>query len=245
MLPAAQDRPQEECGVFGIFAPERDVARLTFFALFALQHRGQESAGIAVSDQSQIVVFKEMGLVSQVFNESVLRSLSGEMAIGHVRYSTTGSSSWRNAQPIHRDRDGRAIALAHNAAPPTGRFIPPYADSFGQLGRLGHRCETLIHVGAQFAVELFNTIGRFWEIWVTTLKVRSWPRTTGVRGQFPATTIPTTKPVAGCMAQHRASRSSMPSNGGYLLAGGHHFPPTTIPFSRNRRSAARHSPCVS
>jgi amidophosphoribosyltransferase len=113
-LPAEQDRPHEECGVFGIFAPERDVARLTFFALFALQHRGQESAGIAVSDQSEIVVFKEMGLVSQVFNESVLRSLSGEMAIGHVRYSTTGSSSWRNAQPIHRDRDGRAIALAHN-----------------------------------------------------------------------------------------------------------------------------------
>ena len=90
------------------------MARLTFFALFAMQHRGQESAGIAVSDQSQIVVFKEMGLVSQVFNESVLRSLSGEMAIGHVRYSTTGSSEWRNAQPIHRARDGSAIALAHN-----------------------------------------------------------------------------------------------------------------------------------
>jgi amidophosphoribosyltransferase len=108
------DHPHEECGVFGIYAPERDVARLTFFALFAMQHRGQESAGIAVTDQSQIVVFKEMGLVSQVFNESVLRSLSGQMAIGHVRYSTTGSSEWRNAQPIHRAREGSAIALAHN-----------------------------------------------------------------------------------------------------------------------------------
>jgi amidophosphoribosyltransferase len=109
-----RDGPRDECGVFGIYAPERDVARLTYFALFALQHRGQESAGIAVSDQSQIVVFKEMGLVSQVFNESALRSLSGQMAIGHVRYSTTGSSEWRNAQPIHRPRDGSAIALAHN-----------------------------------------------------------------------------------------------------------------------------------
>ncbi|HZK48908.1 MAG TPA: class II glutamine amidotransferase, partial [Thermoleophilia bacterium] len=108
------DSPHDECGVFGIYAPERDVARLTFFALFALQHRGQESAGIAVSDQTQIMVYKEMGLVSQVFKEQTLRSLSGQMAIGHVRYSTTGSSEWRNAQPIHRARNGSAIALAHN-----------------------------------------------------------------------------------------------------------------------------------
>ncbi|MHB9149763.1 MAG: amidophosphoribosyltransferase [Thermoleophilia bacterium] len=108
------DSPHEECGVFAIYAPERDVARLTFFALFALQHRGQESAGIAVSDQSQITVYKEMGLVSQVFKEQTLRSLSGQLAIGHVRYSTTGSSEWHNAQPIHRARNGSAIALAHN-----------------------------------------------------------------------------------------------------------------------------------
>jgi amidophosphoribosyltransferase len=108
------DSPQEECGVFAIYAPERDVARLTFFALFALQHRGQESAGVAVSDQSHIMVYKEMGLVSQVFKEQTLRSLSGQLAIGHVRYSTTGSSEWRNAQPIHRARNGSAIALAHN-----------------------------------------------------------------------------------------------------------------------------------
>ncbi|MHB9114804.1 MAG: amidophosphoribosyltransferase [Thermoleophilia bacterium] len=108
------DSPREECGVFAIFAPERDVARLTFFGLFAMQHRGQESAGIAVSDQSHIMVYKEMGLVSQVFKEQTLRSLSGQLAIGHVRYSTTGSSEWRNAQPIHRARNGSAIALAHN-----------------------------------------------------------------------------------------------------------------------------------
>jgi amidophosphoribosyltransferase len=108
------ESPREECGVFAIYAPERDVARLTFFALFALQHRGQESAGIAVSDHRDIVVFKEMGLVSQVFNERTLQSLPGQLAIGHVRYSTTGSSEWRNAQPVHRARNGSAIALAHN-----------------------------------------------------------------------------------------------------------------------------------
>ncbi|MCJ7795525.1 MAG: class II glutamine amidotransferase, partial [Thermoleophilia bacterium] len=108
------ESPREECGVFGIYAPERDVARLTFFALFALQHRGQESAGIAVSDQKHLMVFKEMGLVAQVFKEQTLRTLSGQLAIGHVRYSTTGSSEWRNAQPVHRSRNGAAIALAHN-----------------------------------------------------------------------------------------------------------------------------------
>ncbi len=108
------DSPREECGIFGIYAPERDVARLTFFALFALQHRGQESAGIAVSDHEHVMVFKEMGLVAQVFKEQTLRTLSGQLAIGHVRYSTTGSSEWRNAQPIHRSRNGSAIALAHN-----------------------------------------------------------------------------------------------------------------------------------
>ncbi len=108
------DSPREECGVFAIYAPERDVARLTFFALFAMQHRGQESAGIAVSDADHIMVVKDMGLVSQVFKEQTLSTLSGQLAIGHVRYSTTGSSEWRNAQPIHRGRNGSAIALAHN-----------------------------------------------------------------------------------------------------------------------------------
>lgn len=106
---------QDACGVFGIVAPERDVARLTYFALFALQHRGQESAGIAVSDQGQILVYKEVGLVSQVFKESTLRSLTGQAAIGHTRYSTTGSTGWRNAQPVIRSRTtGGSLALAHN-----------------------------------------------------------------------------------------------------------------------------------
>ncbi len=108
------ESPHDECGVFGIYAPEMDVARLTFFALFALQHRGQESAGIAVTDGARLDVHKDMGLVSQVFQEEMLQSLPGRLAIGHVRYSTTGSSEMRNAQPFARARNGSFIAIAHN-----------------------------------------------------------------------------------------------------------------------------------
>ncbi len=108
------DRLHDSCGVFGIHAPGRDVARLTFFGLYALQHRGQESAGIAVADDGQITVIKDLGLVSQVFNEQMLQSLSGQHAIGHVRYSTTGSSHWQNSQPLVRSRNGDVIALGHN-----------------------------------------------------------------------------------------------------------------------------------
>ena len=108
------DRLHDSCGVFGIHAPGHDVARLTFFGLYALQHRGQESAGIAVSDDGQITVIKDLGLVSQVFNEQMLQSLSGQHAIGHVRYSTTGASHWQNSQPLVRSRNGDVIALGHN-----------------------------------------------------------------------------------------------------------------------------------
>src|SRR5437773_7084011 len=96
----SDDRMHEACGVFGIYGPDEDVARLTFFGLYALQHRGQESAGIATSDGVQLHVFAEMGLVSQVFDEENLTALTGHMAIGHTRYSTTGSSCVENAQPI-------------------------------------------------------------------------------------------------------------------------------------------------
>ena len=100
--------------MFGIYAPEHDVARLAYFALFALQHRGQESAGIATAPRGgSIMAIRDQGLVAQVFDEHMLRSLVGDMAIGHVRYSTTGSSEWENAQPIVRD-DHRTLALAHN-----------------------------------------------------------------------------------------------------------------------------------
>jgi amidophosphoribosyltransferase len=105
---------KDSCGVFGVHAPGSDVARLTFFGLYALQHRGQESAGIAVSDGGQITVIKDLGLVGQVFNEQMLTSLSGQHAIGHVRYSTTGSSHWQNSQPLVRSRNGDVIALGHN-----------------------------------------------------------------------------------------------------------------------------------
>ncbi len=108
------DRFHDACGVFGIIAPGRDVARLTFFGLYALQHRGQESAGIAVADEGQVTVVKDMGLVSQVFNEKTLAGLTGTHAIGHVRYSTTGATAWQNSQPITRSRGGHTIALGHN-----------------------------------------------------------------------------------------------------------------------------------
>ena len=102
------------CGIFGIYSPERDVARLTYFGLFALQHRGQESAGIAVSDRGRLTVLRDMGLVTQVFTEQKLRGLTGEAAIGHTRYSTTGSTHWANAQPIVQHGPARAVALGHN-----------------------------------------------------------------------------------------------------------------------------------
>ena len=102
------------CGVFGIHAPERDVARLSYFGLFALQHRGQESAGIAVSDDGRLTVLRDMGLVTQVFSEQKLSGLRGQTAIGHCRYSTTGSTHWSNAQPIVQHGPARTVALAHN-----------------------------------------------------------------------------------------------------------------------------------
>jgi amidophosphoribosyltransferase len=108
-----REGPRDECGVFGVFAPESDVARLAYFALYALQHRGQESAGIATCEGGHIMTLRDLGLVSQVFDEQSLRGLQGDMAIGHVRYSTTGSSAWENAQPVYRS-DRRQVALAHN-----------------------------------------------------------------------------------------------------------------------------------
>lgn len=106
--------PQDQCGVFGVWAPGEEVAKLSFFGLYALQHRGQESAGIATADGEKILVFKDMGLVSQVFNEAALESLQGHIAVGHTRYSTTGSSHWRNAQPTLGRTAYGTVALGHN-----------------------------------------------------------------------------------------------------------------------------------
>jgi amidophosphoribosyltransferase len=102
------------CGIFGVYADDRDVSRLTYFGLFALQHRGQESAGIAVSDRGRLTALRDLGLVTQVFDEQKLRGLAGQVAIGHTRYSTTGSSQWANAQPLVQHGRVRTVALGHN-----------------------------------------------------------------------------------------------------------------------------------
>ena len=106
--------PQDACGVFGVWAPGEDVAKLAYYGLYALQHRGQESAGIATSDGRSILVYKDMGLVSQVFDERSLGSLKGHLAVGHCRYSTTGGSTWENAQPTLGGHEQSTVALTHN-----------------------------------------------------------------------------------------------------------------------------------
>src|SRR5437016_1524821 len=124
------------CGLFGVRSPERDVARLTYFGLFALQHRGQESAGIAVSDQGRLTALRDMGLVTQVFDEQKLRGLHGELAIGHTRYSTTGSSQWGNAQPLVQHGLARTVALGHNGN------LTNAAELRAELAAEGHRLST-------------------------------------------------------------------------------------------------------
>jgi amidophosphoribosyltransferase len=105
---------KESCGVFGVYAPGKGVAQMTFDGMYALQHRGQESAGMAVSDGEAIMVVKNMGLVTTVFDERTIASLPGDLAMGHTRYSTTGASEWRNAQPVYRSVGGSGFALGHN-----------------------------------------------------------------------------------------------------------------------------------
>ncbi|HEX2993245.1 MAG TPA: hypothetical protein VHP14_00380, partial [Anaerolineales bacterium] len=114
MFDVENDRPHEECGVIGVFAPNEDVARMAFFGLFALQHRGQEAAGIAVADGHAMSIYKNVGLISQVFRQHTLDDLKGHYAIGHTRYSTTGSPSIRNAQPFMIETLHGPLALGHN-----------------------------------------------------------------------------------------------------------------------------------
>src|ERR671910_363447 len=108
------ESPKEECGLFGVWTPGEDVARLIYFGLFAQQHRGQEAAGMAVSDGEHLLVFKELGLVSQVFDEATLSTLRGDLGIGHNRYSTTGSTTWDNAQPAFKTDGQHPAAPGHN-----------------------------------------------------------------------------------------------------------------------------------
>src|SRR5512133_620266 len=129
------DSPHEECGIIGIFAPDEDVARMAFFGLFALQHRGQEAAGIAVADGQVLSVYKNVGLISQVFRQSTLDELKGHYAIGHTRYSTTGSSLIRNAQPFMIETMNGPLALAHN----------------GNLVNSGELRDEMMHQGVGFS----------------------------------------------------------------------------------------------
>lgn len=114
MPPLEEDKLHEECGVFGVYAPGEDVGRLTYMGLFALQHRGQESAGIAVTDGRSIALERGLGLVGEVFSEKVLTGLQGSIAIGHVRYSTAGGGGLNNAQPLSVTSRRGSLALAHN-----------------------------------------------------------------------------------------------------------------------------------
>jgi amidophosphoribosyltransferase len=147
LLPG-EKAPQDACGVFGVWAPGEDVAKLTYFGLYALQHRGQESAGIAASDGHRLLVYKDMGLVSQVFDEASLGSLKGHLAIGHCRYSTTGGSTWENAQPTLGGTDDATVALAHNgnltnSAELRDLLLERHGDTFARhLGGELHRGNT-------------------------------------------------------------------------------------------------------
>jgi amidophosphoribosyltransferase len=143
------ESPKEECGLFGVWAPGEDVSRLTYFGLFAQQHRGQESAGMAVSDGQNLLVYKELGLVSQVFDEATLGTLQGDLGIGHTRYSTTGSTTWENAQPAFKTDGERSLALGHNGnlvntlelAERSGRAAAATTDSDLVAGILAGRLE--------------------------------------------------------------------------------------------------------
>ncbi|WP_327112182.1 amidophosphoribosyltransferase [Nocardia sp. NBC_01730] len=135
-----ENEPREECGVFGVWAPSEEVAKLTYYGLYALQHRGQEAAGIAVSDGSQILVFKDLGLVSQVFDEQTLAAMPGHIAVGHCRYSTTGGVTWENAQPIFRTTAvGSGLALGHN-----GNLVNT-AELASRARELGLLAATVLH----------------------------------------------------------------------------------------------------
>jgi amidophosphoribosyltransferase len=149
------DRPEEACGVFGIYSHEHEVARTTFFGLYALQHRGQESAGIATADGQRIVCHARMGLVAQVFTEDDLRDLTGHIAIGHTRYSTTGSSRVCNAQPLLVDGPAGQIALAHN-----GNLVNA-PELRAELDRLGYPFDTTTDSEA-IAALIVNAEGATW-----------------------------------------------------------------------------------
>lgn len=149
--PWLTDKPREECGVFGIYAPGQDVARLTYYGLYALQHRGQESAGIAVADGKTIHLHKGMGLVPEVFTGSRLDDLNGHLAIGHVRYSTTGSSQPINAQPLLFRYAGGKLALAHNGNVTNVADLRSQLLSSGSVFQSSTDTEVLVNLIARYS----------------------------------------------------------------------------------------------
>jgi len=144
------DKPRDECGVFGIYGPGLDVARLSYYGLFALQHRGQESAGIAVADHGQIILHKNMGLVTEVFSERVLCDLTGQMAIGHVRYSTSGASSLVNAQPLVFNYLRGSLALAHNGNLTNAKELKANLAATGSVFQTTSDSEVIVNLVARY-----------------------------------------------------------------------------------------------
>lgn len=142
------DRPKEACGIFAVYDHE-EAAKLTYFGLYALQHRGQESAGIVVSDGKTMVEHKAMGLVPEIFNENILRRLKGYIALGHVRYSTTGSSIVANAQPFRILYSGRQFAIAHNGNLVNARAIREDLESSGSIFQTTMDSEVFLHLTAR------------------------------------------------------------------------------------------------
>ena len=142
------DRPREECGIFAVYGHE-DAAKLAYFGLYALQHRGQESAGIVASDGRRVVEHKAMGLVPEIFNERNLETLRGNIALGHVRYSTTGSSLLVNAQPLRIQHSGKTLAIAHNGNLVNAREIRARLEEKGAIFQTTMDSEVVLHILAR------------------------------------------------------------------------------------------------
>jgi amidophosphoribosyltransferase len=142
------DRPKDECGIFAIYGHE-EAARLAYFGLYALQHRGQESAGIVVSDGARVMGHKAMGLVPDIFNAEVLDSLKGDIALGHVRYSTTGSSLLVNAQPFKVQYAGKSLAIAHNGNLVNARALRTDLENEGSIFQTTMDTEIILHLAAK------------------------------------------------------------------------------------------------
>jgi len=143
-----EERPREECGIFAVYGHE-DASKLAYFGLYALQHRGQESSGIVASDGRRVVEHKAMGLVPDIFGEEILQGLKGHTALGHVRYSTTGSSLLVNAQPLMVQHLGRTLAIAHNGNLVNARLIREHLEDQGSLFQTTTDSEIVLHLIAK------------------------------------------------------------------------------------------------